>query len=442
MSPQHTRRQWIQCSLASALGVSFSGWLPQLAQAAKAAKNSKACILLWMSGGPSQLDTFDPKPGQDNGGPIKGIATAQTGVRISEYLPQIAKQMKDLSIVRDMNTGEGDHGRGSQLMLTGYKPNPATAYPSVGSLLSKELGSMDNELPNYVSLSSTQRVGRVGGPGFLGPQHAPLVVSGNSSDPTARANLTIENLAPPKGVTAEAMKKRFSALGVLQSEFEERYSGPAAAAHRANVERASRMIESQAKNAFRLDEEKQEMREAYGRNRFGQGCLLARRLVERGVPFVEVELSGIQGNNALGWDTHADNFTRVRELCEVLDPAWGTLMKDLRDRNMLDSTMVVWMGEFGRTPTINGNTGRDHWASGWSAVLGGAGIRGGEVIGDTGKDGAKLMGKPGEGTQVADLYATICAGLGIDHEKENTTPEDRPIRLVEDGGQPIKALIS
>lgn len=439
---QFTRRDWIQLSFASAVGASFSGWLPRLAKAAQKAKSKKSCILLWMSGGPSQLDTFDPKPGRDTGGPIEGIQTAATGVRISEYLPGLASQMKDLSIIRDMNTGEGDHGRGSQLMLTGYKPNPSTRYPSLGSLLSKELGSLDNELPNYVSLSSGQRFGGAAGPGFLGPRYAPLVVSGNSADPSARANLSIENLAPPAGVTKEVMSKRFQALSWLQHEFAIRYESEAGEAHRSNAERAARMIETQAKNAFRLDEEATELREAYGRNRFGQGCLLARRLVERGVPFVEVELSGVQGNAALGWDTHADNFRRVRELCEMLDPAWSTLMNDLRDRRMLNSTLVVWMGEFGRTPNINENNGRDHWASGWSAVLGGAGIGGGQVIGDTGADGTRLMGKPEEGTKVADLYATICAAVGVDHELENITAGERPIGIVDEGGKPITELLA
>ena len=441
MSVRFTRREWVQASVASALGISFSGWLPRLAQAAQEAKTSKSCILLWMSGGPSQLDTFDPKPDHVNGGPVKAIPTKATGVHISEYLPGLAGEMKDLSIIRDMNTGEGDHGRGSQLMSTGYKPNPSTAYPSLGSLVSRELGSLNNELPNYVSLANGQRFGQVGGAGFLGPQYAPLVVSGSSDDPAARANLTIENLAPPKGVSPEAMKKRFTALSLLQSEFDDRYGGEAVAAHRANTERAARMIESQAKHAFRLHEESDELREAYGRNRFGQGCLLARRLVERGVSFVEVELAGLQAGNVAGWDTHAQNFDAVRQLCEVLDPAWSTLMKDLRDRGMLESTMVVWMGEFGRTPNINDNTGRDHWASGWSAVLGGAGIRGGEVVGDTGEGGTRLMGKPNEGTKASDLYATICAGLDIDHEKENYTPQERPIRVVEEGGAPIEALV-
>ncbi len=437
-----SRRDWMQLSLASAFGVSCSGWIPRLANAALKSETPRSCILLWMSGGPSQLDTFDPKPDHDNGGPLETIATSAPGIHVSEYLPGIAKQMQDLAIIRDMNTAEGDHGRGTQLMMTGYKPNPATAYPSLGSMLSKELGPPDNELPNYVSLSSGLRNAQVRGAGFLGPQYAPLVVSGNSANPAARANLSIENLAPPVGVTKEVMSNRFKALSLLQGEFSKRYDSEAATAHRSNAERAARMIESQAKNAFQLSEEANELRDAYGRNRFGQGCLLARRLVERGVPFVEVELSGVQGNAQLGWDTHSQTFTRVRELCEVLDPAWSTLMTDLRQRGMLDSTLVVWMGEFGRTPVINGNTGRDHWASGWSAVLGGAGIRGGQVIGDTGKDGTRLMGKPTEGTKVADLYATISEAVGVSHETENTTPGDRPIGIVDEGGEPIRDLLA
>ena len=272
MSPRDfDRRRWLQLSLASTWGWSVSGWLPKLARAGQQAQTAKSCILLWMSGGPSQIDTFDPKPRHDNGGDVEAIATAVPGIHISEFLPQVAQQIRDMAIIRDMNTGEGDHGRGSQLMLTGYKPNPAIAYPSLGSLLAKELGSLDNELPNYVSLASGQRFGQVGGAGFLGPRYAPLIVSGTSNDPAARANLTIENLAPPVGVTADAMKKRFATLQILQSEFGQSYRSMAAEAHRANAERAARMIESQAKHAFRLDEENKAIRDAYGRNQVWAG---------------------------------------------------------------------------------------------------------------------------------------------------------------------------
>ncbi|HUG68095.1 MAG TPA: DUF1501 domain-containing protein [Pirellulaceae bacterium] len=435
---EYSRRDLLKISLASACGVSYSGWLPQLAQAAAGQNKPRACIVLWMSGGPTQTDTFDLKPNHENGGPFKQIETAVPGIKISEHLPGLAKQMQDMAIIRGMTTTEGDHGRGTQLMLTGYRPgNAAVRYPSLGSLVSKEIGRRDNELPNYVSLSTFQFAPNVNGPGFLGPQYAPLVVSGDSDNPQARANLSIDNLRPPQGVDDESMKNRVGVLDFLQKRFVGQAIGESAKAHQANYERAVRMVESQAKHAFRLDEESNELRDKYGRNRFGQGCLLARRLVERGVPFVEVALSGVN-NNPVSWDTHADNFNRVRELSEILDPAWATLMDDLRERGLLDSTLIVWMGEFGRTPAINSNGGRDHFPNAWSTVLAGGLVNGGQVIGDTGKDGVRVVDRP---VTTKDFYATICSALGIDPDGENISTEGRPIRVVDEGGQPIKALI-
>jgi len=431
-----SRRDLLRSAVGAALGVSCSGWFPALSRAAASAGTGRACILLWMSGGPSQTDTFDPKPTHANGGPVKAISTSAPGVQISEYLPGIAKEMKDLAIIRSMTTKEGDHGRASDLMLTGFRPGGGTQYPSLGSLLSQELGDPNNELPNYISLSPS-RFGQAGGPGFLGPSYAPLVVTGDSDDPRARANLVIENLAPPAGVEQAAMHSRFQLLNSLESDFSKRYHSEASKAHWANVERAARMIESQAKRAFELEEEPLAVREAYGRNRFGQGCLLARRLVERGVSFVEVTLAQAQGATA-GWDTHADNFNSVKALCDVLDPAYSMLLRDLRERGLLDTTLVVWMGEFGRTPTINQSTGRDHFPNAWSTVLGGAGIKGGQVVGDTGPDGAEVADRP---VTVPEFYATMCAALGVDYEKDNYTPEGRPIGLVDEGGRPISELV-
>jgi hypothetical protein len=432
----YTRRDFLQMSLAGALGVSYSGWLPALAAATESNKQQRACILLWMTGGPSQTDTFDLKPGHKNGGPFKEIETAVPGVRISEHLPGVARQMKDLAIIRSLTSKEGDHGRATQLMLTGYRPQEAVNYPGIGSLVAKELGRPDNELPNFVSVSPF-RFGNVGGPGFLGPQFAPLIVSGDSDNPQARANLTVENLAPPAKVDKQSMKTRFQLLDFLQTEFTSQHAGESAQAHRANYDRAVRMVESQAKQAFQLEDEPAALRDAYGRNRFGQGCLLARRLVERGVPFVEVTLGRVPGND-FAWDTHGDNFERVRVLSEILDPAWATLMNDLRDRGLLDSTLIVWMGEFGRTPNINMQNGRDHFPLAWSTVLGGAGIRGGQFLGSTGPAGMQVEDRP---VTVAEFYATICAALGIDHELQNISELGRPIGIVDEGGQPVKGLL-
>lgn len=433
-----SRRDLLKMSLASACGVSYSGWLPKLAQAAAEQNKPRACIVLWMSGGPTQTDTFDLKPGHANGGPFKQIETTVPGIKISEHLPGLAKQMKDMAIIRSMNTTEGDHGRGTQLMLTGYRPgNVAVRYPSLGSIVSKEVGRRDNDLPNYVSLSTFQFAPHVNGAGFLGPQYAPLVVSGDSDNPQARANLSIDNLKPPLGVDEESMKNRVGVLNFLQKNFTSQTTNESAKAHQANYDRAVRMVESQAKHAFRLDEETNELRDMYGRNRFGQGCLLARRLVERGVPFVEVALSQVN-NNPAAWDTHSDNFNRVRELSEVLDPAWATLMSDLRERGLLESTLIVWMGEFGRTPAINPNGGRDHFPAAWSTVLAGGLVKGGQVIGDTGKDGVQVVDRP---VATKDFYATICSAMGIDHDGENISEEGRPIRIVDEGGEPIKELV-
>jgi hypothetical protein len=431
-----SRREVLGMSLASVLGVSFSGWLPRLAAAAgeTAAKRGKSCILLWMNGGPSQTDTFDLKPGHANGGPFKEISTTATGVRISEHLPLLGNEMKDLAIIRSLSTKEGEHGLATQLMLTGYQPQQAAVrYPSLGSLLSKELGDPEGDLPNFVSLSPF----RMADAGFLGPNYSPLTVSGASDDPNTRANLALEDLAPPRGRDEKAMKNQFDILRFMHQEFAQTTRGEALAAHRASYAKAMRMVETQARKAFQLEEEKAELRDAYGRNRFGQGCLLARRLVERGVAFVEVTLSSAPGNVA-GWDTHADNFNQVRALSQVLDPAWATLMKDLRERGLLKSTLVVWMGEFGRTPTINPNTGRDHFPAAWSVVLGGAAIKGGQVVGSTGPSGQEVKDRP---VSVAALYATICAAVGVDHEKENISSEGRPIPLVDRGGTPIRELI-
>ena len=432
-----SRRDLLKISLASALGVSYSGWLPKLAHAA-AENKPRACIVLWMSGGPTQTDTFDLKPDHENGGLFKPIETSVPGIKISEHLPGLAKQMQDMAIIRSMNTTEGDHGRGTQLMLTGYRPgNAAVRYPSLGSLVSKEIGRADNELPNYVSLSTFQFAPNVNGAGFLGPRYAPLVVSGDSDNPQARANLSIDNLRPPLDVDDKSLKNRVNVLNFLQKRFASQATSESAQAHRANYERAVRMVESQAKHAFRLDEETNALRDKYGRNRFGQGCLLARRLVERGVPFVEVALSRVN-NNPVSWDTHSDNFNRVRQLSEVLDPGWATLMEDLRERGLLESTLIVWMGEFGRTPAINDNGGRDHFPAAWSSVLAGGLIKGGQVIGDTGKDGMQVVDRP---VTTKDFYATICAALGIDPEGENISSEGRPIRVVDEGGKPIPELV-
>jgi uncharacterized protein (DUF1501 family) len=248
----------------------------------------------------------------------------------------------------------------------------------------------------------------------------------------------VEDITLPGGVETSHADARLALLDSLESSFGDAHPGQAAASHQAAQQQAVRLMRSDAAQAFDLDREPAGLRERYGRNRFGQACLLARRLVEQGVPFIEITLSGLEGQ-PLGWDTHSNNFSTVKSFCEVLDPAWATLLDDLSQRGLLETTMIVWMGEFGRTPNINGGGGRDHFPNAWSTVLCGGGVRGGAAYGATAPDGNSVADKP---VSVADLLATICAGLGIDPTRQNMSNVGRPIRIVEPGATPINELLA
>ncbi|HEV3007179.1 MAG TPA: DUF1501 domain-containing protein [Pirellulales bacterium] len=445
-----SRRELVRFSAAGVVGASSSGWLEGLAaQTAALAARRRACMLLWMSGGPSQLETFDPKPNHENGGPVKAIDTSVPGIRISEYLPRVARQMDEMAIVRSMSTKEGDHTRATYMMRTGYLPQGPVHYPTLGSLLSKKLGeklgSGDAELPNFVSIAPL----KVFSPGafeagFLGPQYAPLDVGqgqfpGAQVQDDAARQLQVENLGRPGDVSGEQFDARLALLGDMERDFSGSHPGVPPQSHQAAYEQAVRMMRSDARTAFRLELEPPTLRDAYGRNGFGQGCLLARRLVERGVPFVEVSLNGVAGNQFFGWDTHANNFESVKKLTEVLDPAWATLMSDLKSRGLLDSTLIVWMGEFGRTPRINGSQGRDHYPAAWSAVLAGGPIKGGQVVGRTGADGMRVEDRP---VAVADLLSTVCLSMGIDPMEQNMSNVGRPIRITSPDARPIQELLA
>jgi len=443
-----SRRDWLKLSAAGVVGTSLSGWLQALAaDAAGSPQRKRSCILLWMNGGPSQMDTFDMKPGHANGGSFKEIDTAVPGIKISEHLPQVAKHMERIALVRSMSTKEADHGRATYQMRTGHVPGGPVHYPTMGSLLSKEMGQADAELPNFVSVAPYRFFSPAAyGPGFLGPQHAPLVVGENQQSlipiPGQQSNyedsLKVQDIDLPASVTADRAAARVKLLNEMTSDFLEKRSGVPSESHKAAVERAVTLMRSKATKAFDLGEEPRALRDRYGRNIFGQGCLLARRLIEQNVPFVEVTLSSV-GNLALGWDTHINNFDGVKRLSEVLDPAWATLMDDLKTKGLLDSTLVVWMGEFGRTPKINGNRGRDHWANSWTTALAGGGIKGGQVVGKTSADGMTVEDRP---VTVEDFIATVALALGIDIKKQNPSNVGRPIRIVEPTAKPIKEVLA
>jgi len=444
MASSHSRRDFLRLAAAGGAGLSFSGWFDSLAAyAGDHPQRRRACILLWMNGGPSQMDTFDLKPGNVNGGPFRETPTATEGIRISEHLPLVARQMNRMAIIRSMSTPEGDHERGSHLMHTGYRQQGPIQYPGIGSLVAKELGSDDSALPNFVSIGAARSLFGVTTAGFLGPRYAPLVLAEGAfqgaDEPTNYDNLLrVPNLRPAGDVTREQADARLDLLRSMEGDFAGARSGVAVQSRQTAYERATRLMNTAAARAFNLDEETAATRDRYGRNLFGQGCLLARRLVERGVPFVEVSLGRAPGAS-LGWDTHGQNFDAVRSLSGVLDPAWAMLMDDLHRRGLLDSTLIIWMGEFGRTPRINSASGRDHYPNAWSTVLAGGGIRGGQVVGRTSRDGTTIEERR---VTILDLLSTACRALGIDPTRQNNSNVGRPIRIVDQGANPIREILA
>jgi hypothetical protein len=439
-STRLTRRQMFRLASAGAIGASLSGWIETLAAHAADPKRRKSCILLWMSGGPSQIDTFDPKPGHANGGPYKPIQTAVPGILLGEHLPKLAKEVKDLAIIRGMSTKEGDHGRATYNLRTGYLPEGPIRYPTLGSLVAKELEDSSAELPGFVSIAPARAFSpQAFTSGFLGPRFAPLIVGERSAGAGGRPSMKVADLELPGGIAPTRADDRLGLMESLAGDFQANHPGVSPLSHHDAYARAVRMMRSQAAKAFELEQETDAVRDAYGRNPFGQGCLLARRLVEKGVPFVEVTLSSVDGrNNGLGWDTHAQNFEAVAGLSKVLDAGFATLMADLRARGLLDSTLIVWMGEFGRTPKINETAGRDHYPNAWSTVLAGGGLKGGQAIGDTGADGMEVRDRR---VSTGDLLATVMQGLGIDPTAQNIAENGRPIRLV-DKAKPIAGVFA
>jgi len=427
-----TRRHFMQHLAMSTMTIPGLQFVSSLqAHAAELKKNQKACILMWMGGGPPSIDIWDLKPGSKNGGEFKPIST--TGdLQISEHMPETAKQMKHLSVVRSMSTREADHGRGRYYMHTGYVPNPTVVHPTFGSVVSYELGTKRKELeiPSFVSVGGSM------GPGFLGMMHAPFQVD---------ANGRITN-ADTGDLSAARLNQRLSMLDVIETDFINSNRGQSPKDHSDVYKKAVNLMTSKQMEAFRIDQEKPETLAKYvpqatgnaqggmgmrGGDQFGRSCLMARRLVEAGVPFVEVNFPG-------SWDLHNNVFTTLRNShLPQLDKAIAGLTQDLEERGMLKDTVIVWMGEFGRTPRINQTVGRDHWAASWSVMIGGGNLRGGGAVGETDKDGIGIIGNsytPG------DIWATVAYALGIPLDTVHTSKRGRPMKIA-NGGTPIKDLI-
>lgn len=414
---QLTRRGWrrrdmLKVIAGAAAGVALPWQTSIAAQAAALRQQGKACILLWMQGGPSQLETLDPKD-HENAGETKSIETSVSGIRLSENLPQLAKSMDKVALIRSLTAKEGSHPRASYLMHTGYLPTASIRYPTMGSNVISHIGNMEADLPAFVRIGQGNR-GESGG-GYLGVKYDPLVVN----DPSR----------PPENTSPTTDERRFRRRVGLVQRLES--SGPyeqSRADHQDLLNRSSTLMLSPQMAVFDLERESERERAAYGEGPFAQGCLMARRLVESGVAFVEVNL----GN----WDTHDDNFTRCRELCGQLDQPFARLLADLSERGLLDSTLVICMGEFGRTPRINGRSGRDHFPKAFSAAIAGCGVKGGQVIGSTTNDGGEVRDRP---IEIPDLHRTIFTTLGIDADHENMSGVGRPIPLVT-GGSVIQEL--
>ncbi|MEZ6091095.1 MAG: DUF1501 domain-containing protein [Pirellulaceae bacterium] len=365
-------------------------------------------ILFWNGGGMTHIDTWDPKPGRPTAGEFRPIKTSAAGVEISEIFPLLSKQMHHAALIRSIAGTQGDHGRATHQLQTSFLPFPNLVHPGIGSVVTHELPNL-GDLPAYISIS-----GQAPKAGYLGQRcEAYFVANPGDRDPY---------LAFPEGIGELRGNKRLEAL----SRFNQRLSGKSTdsrlKATETSIDDAVRLMRSPALDAFEFSGVPTQTMQRYGNTPFGRGALLAKRLVEKGVRFVQV--------NRGGFDTHANNFDALRDHGEVMDPALAALIEDLADSGMLEKTLVVMLSEFGRTPNVNKDGGRDHWASVFSCFMAGGGVKGGQVIGSSDEDGAYPKDRP---VNVPDLHASICHALGIDHEKEVMTPLERPLKLVDEG---------
>lgn len=410
---QFTRRNFLQ---AAALGVAGSPLLSQIQlNAAEMKKQGRACILLWLAGAPSQLETWDPKPGSPNGGETRKIQTQTPGIEIAHYWPKIASVMNDVALIRSMTGKEAAHERGTYHLHTGHRMLGIEKFPHFGSVVARELGDPNSDIPNFVSIGQTLSSG------FLGVQVAPFIIDRPGQLP---ANVTSD-------ASAARQRRRLALLSQQERDFAQAGAEALVQEQSKLYQKASLMMTSPRLKAFEFDGESEDMQTAYGKNQLGQGLLVARRLVEAGVPFVEVR--------STGWDMHSSIFRNMERRAADVDQGLSQLLTDLKSRGLLEKTLVLCMGEFGRTPKINARPpapGRDHWVRNFNLLMAGAGIKGGQAIGKTDENGQEITDNP---VQVEDLFQSMCKAMGINADMELHTPIGRPVRLV-DGGAVIKGL--
>ena len=413
----HSRRRFLKGTLATASGGVLLNWggltnLPALAEEVR--REQKHCILLWMNGGVSQFETFDMKPGRPAGGLFRPVGTNVPGTHICELMPKMAAQMDKIAVIRSMKTSEVDHPGGIYLMHTGYRPSSTVRFPEIGSVVAKYQGREGRDLPNFIKVSSQGNAGA----GFLGPRYQPFSIGSEGQLPPFSVS----------GMPAEAELRRHELRVFAEESFAGRNPTEVAPAHREGYEAARRL--QNARGVFQLDDEWPKYAALYGESAFGRRCLLARRLVEAGVPFVEVGQSS--------YDSHADNFGWHKGLLPPMEHAWAGLLVDLQERGLLEKTLVVWTGEIGRTPDINNRAGRDHYVRCWTTALAGCGIKGGLVYGASDEDGIEVKDDP---VTEGDFFATIYSALSINPKAENLAGV-RPVPLAPFGSTVVDALKS
>lgn len=411
---QHlSRRALMKGALATAAGGVVMNWGGLTGLAQEARKQKKHCILLWMNGGASQFETFDMKPGRPTGGPFRPIDSNVNGVRVCELMPKMATQMDKVAVIRSMKTSEVDHPGGIYLMHTGYRQAANVRFPELGAVVAKYQGTPGADLPDFIKVSSNGDAGS----GFLGPKYQPFGIGSEGGMPT----FSVSNMDAAK----EAKRNELRAF--VEDRYATESKSEVAKMHREAYDAARRL--QRGREAFKIDAEWAKYKDLYGDSEFGKRCLLARRLVETGVAFVEVGQSS--------YDSHADNFQWHKGLVPPMEHAWAGLLADLKDRGLLDSTLVVWTGEIGRTPNINNRAGRDHFVRCWSTALAGCGIIGGQAYGASDENGVEVKNDP---VTEGDFFATIYRALGIKPTTENYAGL-RPVPLAPFGSVPVEALL-
>ncbi len=411
-----SRRALLKGSLATAGGAAVMNWgelFHSDANAEEVKKKKKHCILIWLNGGASQFETFDMKIGRPTGGMMRDIATNLPGTRICELMPNIAQRMDKLTVIRSMRTSQIDHPGGIYLMHTGYAQTANVRFPEIGAIVAKYCGDLHSDLPDFVKISSNGNAGS----GFLGPQFQPFNLDRDGNMP----NFSTSRLA------ADVEARRHSLRDFMEEQYAQTHAAEPVRMHREAYDRARRL--NNVQKVFEFDKDWEQSRERYGDTKIGRRMMIARSLVEAGVAFVEVGQSG--------YDTHADNFSGHKSLVPPMEKAWAALLDDLEERGLLDDTVVVWMGEIGRTPRINNRSGRDHYVRSWTAALAGGGVKRGLVYGASDEDGVDVKDNP---VTEADFFATIYQALGVNPGTENYTGV-RPIPLAPFGHKVVKDIL-